>query len=122
MNLQFKGTRYEPTPDIITQAQKQLLPLARFIDESRAQAFALLELERAVGNQNQGDVWRAELTIDHEGEQYRVESTKAKLDHAVTTIARDMKQVLRKTKGKNEALLKRGGTAIKEFLRGFKSK
>lgn len=119
MDIQFKGTRYDPTPQVINDATKKIQALARFIDESQSSAHAFLELEQAVGSKQQGDIWRAELMIAHAGNQFRAESTKAKLDHAVTTIVRDMGRELRRAKKKEQILVRKGGATIKSFLRGF---
>lgn len=120
MDIQFKGTRYEPTPEIIEQATRQIAPLARFLGKDFTVAKAYVELERAVGGKNNGDIWRAELNIDHEGRRYRAESTKAKLDHAVTTVARDVAQELRRARSKDQDLFRKGSSAVKGFLRGFR--
>lgn len=120
MDIQFKGTKYEPTTEIIKHAKSKIVPLEKFIDESTSAALAFIEFERAVGSKQQGDVWRAELTITQEGKRFRAESTKAKLDHAITTVARDVGRELRRAKGKNEALFKKGSATVKALLRGFK--
>ena len=119
MDIQFKGTRYEPTPDIIEQATKQIAPLARFLGNDFTIARASMELERAVGGKNNGDIWRAELNIDHEGRRYRAESTKAKLSHAITTVARDVGQELRRARAKDHHMFRKGASAVKDFIRGF---
>lgn len=119
MDIQFKGTRYEPTPEIIEQARKQIEPLARFLGNDYTVARASLELERAVGGKNNGDIWRAELTIEHEGKSYRAESTKAKLANAVTTVARDVGQELRRGRKKEQHMFRKGANSIKQMLQGF---
>lgn len=93
--------------------------LARFIDEGTAQAYASVELELAVGNQNKGDVWRAELQITHESGDFRAESTKAKLDHALTTVVRDVARELSRAHKKRERLSRKRNGVMKSLLRGF---
>lgn len=122
MELRIKGTRYEPTAEILAQVGKQIEPLGRFLGADYTEALGELELERAVGSKGKGDIWRAELTITHEGRQFRAESTKAKLSHAITTVARDMKRELTRARTKDTDLLKKGGAAVKGLLRGFKGK
>lgn len=121
MNITFKNTRYEPDQKLIADTTKKLESLARFLGKNAGAADVQVELEKAVGSHKQGDIWRAEINVLHEGARYRVESTKAKLDHAVTTALRDIADVLRKAHTKENHLLKRGGAAVKSFLRGFKS-
>lgn len=122
MELKIKGTRYDPTPEILEQAHAQIEPLGKFLGNDYTEALATLELERAVGSKGKGDVWRAELTLSHEGRVYRAESMKAKLSHAVTTVARDMKRELSRERLKNTVLVKKGGAAVKNLLRGFRRK
>jgi ribosome-associated translation inhibitor RaiA len=119
MNLQIKGTRYEPTPEVRAQADTQVGGLSRFIDESMSEAQALLELERAVGGQREGDIWRAELTITHEGKVFRAESTKAKLANALTTVSRDVRNELSRAHKRDDRRRKSGGKLLKALFRGF---
>jgi ribosomal subunit interface protein len=118
MDIQIKGTKYEPTPEILAIANRKVGALERFLPEG-TESRAYLELEQAVGNQNTGDIWRAELTIEAAGAKYRAESTKAKLDHAIVTVVRDVGDELRKHKRKEQHLVRRGGSMVKAFLRGF---
>lgn len=119
MHIQFKGTRYEPTAEILAQVEKQLGAVAKFFGEESDAATAHVELEQAVGGQSKGDIWRAEINIDLKGERFRAESTKAKLDHAVTTATRDIGREIRRARQKDQHLFKQGGAAVKGFLRGF---
>jgi len=96
--------------------------LARFIDEGTAQAYASVELERAVGGMKKGDIWRAELQITHESGDFRAESTKAKLDHALTTVVRDVAQKLSRAHKKRISASRVRNGAIKSLLRGFGAK
>lgn len=93
--------------------------LARFIDESSAEAYASVELERAVGGKKNGDIWRAELQITHESGDFRAESSKAKLDHALTTVVRDVAREMTRAHKKRERLARAGKSAIKAFLQGL---
>ncbi len=119
MNITFKSTRYEADPKLIEETRKRLEALGRFLGKDAHTAIASVELEQAVGKQKQGDIWRAEINVDHEGTHYRAESTKAKLDHAVTTVLRDIAGEFRRARKKDQHLFKRGGAAVKDFLRGF---
>lgn len=119
MQIRLKGTKYEPTEEMKVDVETKVNALNRFIDETRAEAYAAVELERAVGGKKNGDVWRAELQITHEAEVYRAESTKAKLDHALTTVVRDVARELSRAKQKRERLMRKRNSVVKSFLRGF---
>ena len=119
MEISFKHTRCEPDPKITEAAIAKLRKLDRLLPNPEA-ALASLELERAVGNQQKGDIWRAELTIRHHGALYRAESTKAKLDHAVTTVLRDVTDELARAHRKANHEKRKGSGVIKDLLRGFR--
>lgn len=120
MDIQIKGTKYEPTPEVIRHATKQMSGLKKFFRHESGEVRAYLELERAVGSMQKGDVWRAELNVDVGGERYRAESTKVKLDHAITTAVHDVSRELARAKKKDHDFVRKGGAAVKSFLRGFK--
>jgi len=119
MQIRLKGTKYEPTPEITKQVEEKVGALARFIDESASQAYAAVELELAVGGKKNGDIWRAELHITHESGEFRAESTKAKLDHALTTVVRDVAHELSRTHKKAQDASRKRSSVMKSLLRGF---
>ncbi len=118
MDISWKHTRCEPEPKLIQETAGKLRKLERFLPNHEA-ALASIELERAVGGQQKGDIWRAEITVRHHGEQYRAESTKAKLDHAVTTVLRDIAGEMRRAGKKRKDEPKEAGAGFKALLRGF---
>lgn len=120
MDIQIKGTKYEPTPEVIRHTTKQVSRLQKFFRHASGEVRAYMELERAVGSMQKGDVWRAELNVDVGGERYRAESTKVKLDHAVTTVVHDVERELARAKKKDHDFVRKGGAAVKSFLRGFR--
>jgi ribosomal subunit interface protein len=122
MQIRLKGTKYEPTAEMTAQVEEKVGALARFIDESSAQAYASVELERAVGGMRNGDIWRAEVQITHESGDFRAESTKAKLDHALTTVVRDVARELSRAHKKRQVAARKRNGAMKSLLRGFGGK
>lgn len=119
MNIRIKGTRYEPTEELIMQVNEKVGGIARFVDESRSEAIASVELEKAVGGKNKGDIWRAELMIEHESGEFRAESTKTELDHALTTVIRDVARELSRAHAKRQKVARKGSAVVKSFLQGF---
>lgn len=122
MQIRIKGTRYEVTPQMTAMVEEKVGALARFIDEGTAQAYAAVELELAVGGKKNGDIWRAELQITHESGDFRAESTKAKLDHALTTVIRDVARELSRAHKKRQVVARKGSSVIKSLLRGFENR
>lgn len=118
MDIQIKGTKYEPAPEVITHTTKQIKSFEKFFKNNEP-VRVYMELEHAVRGQKQGDVWRAELNVDHNGVRYRAESTKAKIDHAITTVVRDVGRELARARKRDHVLLRQGGAVVKSVLRGF---
>lgn len=121
MDITFKGTRYEPTPEIVADLTERVSALDRFLPKE-SDARAAVELERAVGGQNKGDIWRAEINVTYESVLYRAESTKTKLENAITTALRDVAREMARAHKKQQDLKRKGSGAIKSFLRGFGGK
>lgn len=81
-----------------------------------------VEVGRAVGHSQQGNVWMAEFTLTLAGESSATRRLRAiaheESVHAAIDVAKDeMVQQLRKTKGKATALSRKVGARIKEWLR-----
>lgn len=119
MEINFKGTRYEPTPDILAQARKQLASIERYLGDAGQGALAYVELSQDVGSHKKGDIWRADVRVDYENQRFEAGSTKAKLDHAITTAMRDVGQEIRRARKRTKDATRKGKGIIKGFLRGF---
>lgn len=119
MDIHFKATKYEPTPDILEQAERQGKALEKYLGAYVDSSRATFVLEKAVGGMQNGDIWRAELTVERNGELFRAESTKAKLDHAITTVTRDVGRELSRAHAKEKKLERKSGATKKGMLRGF---
>lgn len=119
MHIQYKGTEYEPTSDVIESASRKIESLGKYLGGAEASAHAYVELGRAVGGQQTGEIWRAELNIDADGARFRAESTKETLEEAVDDAVAEMARELQGAKQRDERKERKEGAKLKDMLRGF---
>lgn len=122
MQIHFKGTNYDVSPEVQAFALKKLNALTKFAGkEEHAEAQAYLELGKESEAHQNGRIWRAEINFDKEGERFRAVATEESLEDAIDKIIAELSRELRSAKHKKESLSKRGGAVIKSMLRGFRS-
>ena len=123
MDIQYKHTNYEPTSEVLDLVTKRLSNIGqKYLGNKDATARAYVELGRAVGAQQTGDIWRTEINLDTEGELFRAEAVRGKLEDAVDEAVKELARELRRKKRKDEHFIKKGGAIIKSMLRGFGTK
>jgi ribosome-associated translation inhibitor RaiA len=64
-------------------------------------------------------VWRAEVNLDSLGKRYNAKSVGETLQNAIDKMTHDLEAELRKSKTKEQNMFRRGGAAVKSFMRGF---
>lgn len=115
MDIRIKTSDYEMTSEVAAYLDEKIASLERLIKDSAARCE--VEIGRAVGSSQQGDVWKAEIIVHQFGERFvaiaKEESIKAAIDIAKDEIL----QQLRKGKEKNSSLAKRMGARLKRWAR-----
>lgn len=120
MNTIIKTTNYELASDIESLVHEKLTSVERLV---RGDEEVLCEVELELVEERAGGkaVYRAEVNLSVGGELYRAESTRRSLRNALNDVKQELQKVLRRAKGKNDSLVKRGGRMAKQMLRGFRS-
>ncbi len=122
MQLHFKATNYEITPEVRDFATKKLSALSKFAGkEDQEEVQVYVELGKETEAHAHGRIWRAEINLDKDGERFRAQSTRESLEDAIDATIKDMSQSLRAHKSRKESFSKRGGRMLKSMLRGFSS-
>ncbi|MFA6050654.1 MAG: ribosome-associated translation inhibitor RaiA [Candidatus Paceibacterota bacterium] len=114
-----KATSMELTPAISDYLDKKLSVLEKFVDE-KSEAIARIEVGRTTGHHHKGDVFRAEITLDVEGKQFRAEAEAGDLYAAIDMMKDDVVQEVTRAGKKKKHLLKRGHQKVKDLLRKWK--
>lgn len=91
MNL--KATKLEMTEAIAAYAQEKIDMLDKFLGDLQVLNLDL-ELEKSVGSQNKGEIFRAEINLEIPGELLRVEKTEDDLYKAIDKVKDHMEEVI----------------------------
>lgn len=119
MDIRYKGTDYELTPDIERTTTQKIESLRKFMRGKDSAASAYVELGKAVGGQQTGAIWRAEINLDLAGTRFRSESLRETLETALDEAVAEMGRELRRAKRETLHAKRKGGAALKSMLRGF---
>lgn len=115
METRIKTTDYTLTPEVASYLDEKLGMIAKLVTDPSAHCD--VEIGRAVGHSQQGDIWKAEITLTFSGERLRAMATEESINAAIDIVKDEMMQQLRKTKGKSSSLSRRAGLKVKEWLR-----
>lgn len=120
MNITFKGTNYEITPDIRALCEEKIEAATRMLGKDREGALVEAELELVEQRKNNNAVYRAEVNVSVNGKLYRAESTRRSMQNALSDVKKELAKTIRRDRDKNQSVVKRGGNAMKSLLRGLR--
>lgn len=119
INYNIKGTGLAITDELRSYVEKNLGSVEKFL-AGDSTAHADVELEHAPLNDN--GKYRAEFTLSSGGEVYRSEEWGSIMHEAIDLAAAQLAKELRRSKKKHLALVRRGGAAIKDAIRGLRGR
>jgi len=127
MEIHFKSAHTkdvedEVTPKITGLAQRKLIALKKYIAKSDAVTQVYVELGKVAESHQSGMIWRAQINMDVKGKRYNATAVAERLEGAVDTVVRELEAELRKTKKRNESVLRKSGGALKSIMRGFQAR
>ncbi len=99
MNIKIKATRLELTPAIRDYFQMKMDMIEKYLGDIKA-LNCDVEIEKSVGNQNKGDIFRAEVNLEVPQKLLRVEKTEADLYKAIDKVKEHLELVIKKYKEK----------------------
>jgi ribosomal subunit interface protein len=115
MNIIIKGSHIEITAAIDMYVKKKLKTLEKFLDEnSKVQA----DLGKISNHHKSGDIFKAELNVQSNGQYSRVVAEDQDLYAAIDRAQDDMFDVLASRKDKRQTLWRRGAQTIKALAHG----
>lgn len=113
----IKTTNFESTAALQEYVEKHLSKLDALVDDEDSAAYAQIELEKIVADQNSGDIYRAEINLRTSGHDYYVDEKAndiyVAIDQLRDTIIREVKERVKKDRTK----IRQGARAIKQMLR-----
>ena len=117
MKVNIKTTQFDLTPELGEYLNKKIEMLERFADASDTTLICDVEVGKITEGQQSGRIYRAEININGKGLRLRAEALEETMPAAIDKAKDEMKRELRKSRGKDQTFLRRGGARLKELIR-----
>jgi ribosomal subunit interface protein len=118
MRINEKGVNMEITADIKDYLYKKLAHLEKFLNSADESVLCEVELGKTSNHHKNGDVFKTEINLHIPGKNLRAVSEMDDLFASIDVAKDDMVRELQVNKDKKVSLLKRGGSKIKNFIKG----
>lgn len=117
MNIQTKTGTETIDQSAITRAEEKLRKIARLLDESLQEAQVTLDYSRESGSTSSDTMWRVSVRLVHDGKEFHAAETEATPEAAADEAIYELTREIKRVRGKETALLRRGGALLKRMLR-----
>ena len=115
MNIQFRQGSEELSSKLLDRAQIKLTRLGRFLPGRSDETFAYVDVERESGSHNSDRLWRASINLDLGGELFNAVANGETPDKATELAIKELKREVRKAKGRQMSLARRGQELLKRL-------
>jgi len=116
----IKSTNIELTDAISDFVASRVQALEKFVDQDDTSVSVDVEVGKTTGHHNKGDIFKAEFNFRMGGKNFRAVNEKEDLYAAIDEVKEEMAKELRRYKGKQKTLFRRGSARIKKLLKGFR--
>ncbi len=113
----LKGAHIDITPAIRTYAEEKIKTLERFVDSANEDVFVEAELGTTTHHHQQGNIFRAEITLRTPHISVRAEAEKEDLYVAIDAAKDELIEELKKNKARHQTLIRKGGRMFKDIVR-----
>ncbi len=121
MIINIKATNIELTPAISTYVEEKVSGLNKFIvAEDPESVLANVEIGISTKHHQSGKVFRAEINLHIAGKYLRAVSEQEDLYAAIDDMRDQIAREITSFKNKKRDLFRKGGAAIKDFIKGIK--
>ena len=118
MQIKIKTTNIEMTDAISSYVEEKLQSLEKFaIPHDEENPLLYVDIGKTTNHHQSGDIFRAEVTMNVRGKQFRAVSKKEDLYAAIDDMRAELMRELTSHKTKERSLARRGAGAIKNLLR-----
>lgn len=119
MNIHTKTTNLTLTPEIQDYLDKKMEAFDKIIDPNDTSVSCQVELARTTNHHKAGDIFRAEINLRKDGKQFRAVSEQTTIMEALDEVKDELLRELKSYKSKQETLVRRGGAAVKNMVKGI---
>ena len=117
--ISIKATNTELTPAIAEYVRKRIAMLDKVVDAEDTSARVSVEVGKTTHHHQKGDLFRAEFNVHIAGHDFRAAAEKDDLYAAIDEVRDEIIREVTGYKDKRRTLLRRGGAAIKNVLKGM---
>lgn len=104
-------------PEIADYLDKKLADIRKLLDERYEEARCEVEVGRAVGRPERGNIWRAEINLKYKGQVYRAEAPGETVNAAIDEVKDEITRQMRRERKVHIRLARRGGALLKRMIR-----
>lgn len=106
------------TDELHSFLEKKIQKLEPFLKHDST-ALAAVEIGTTSGGQRTGDVFRGEIHLTFTGGNLYAEAVHATLHGAIDQTIAEARRELKKVRGKNRHMVRKGAAQVKSFFRNF---
>lgn len=117
MHHNIKTTDFDMTPEVSKYLDDKLRTLEKFLDSDDESIVCDVEIGKTTEHHQSGKIFRAEINISMGKKMFRAEAEEESVNVAIDKVKDEITKQLKRDKGRNFALLKRGGEKMKNLLR-----
>ena len=117
MHYSIKTTDFDATPEVLKYLDDKLAPLEKFINKDDGSVKCDVEIGRTTEHHQSGKIFRVEINVSIGKRMFRAEAEEESIYAAIDAVKDEITKRLKRHKGREFALLKRGGEKIKNLLR-----
>ncbi len=122
MQINIKATAIELTPAIYAYVTDRVESCKKFLNKGDQEAIKFnVEIGKTTRHHKEGDLFRAEINLNFNGQVLRVVKTEEDLYAAIDVAKDEMVEQITNFNKKRNTLFKRGGRALKGMLRGIRN-
>ena len=118
MKINIKATNIELTPAITEYVEKKISSIAKFFDHN-PDAVAQVEVGKSTQHHKSGEIFRAEVHISGGELDLYAASEEIDLYAAIDLVKDEVVRSAKHTKGRNQALTRRGAQMVKSAMKGI---
>jgi len=116
----IKATNVELTEAISGYVSKKVDMLEKYVDPNDTSVSVDVELVKTTDHHQKGEVFRAEANFGVGGKMLRAEATNEDMYASIDEMKDELARVLSEKKKKDRTQERKGGSFIKNMLRGFR--
>lgn len=117
MPIRIKATNFRMTSAVRAYLDERIASLSKLFSPGDETALIEVEIGKAVGRQEHGDVWSAEIQVVREGARLYAKARAESVNAAIDAAKDEMQEQLRRTKERQTTLARRAGKKVKKMLR-----